>query len=122
MRRTASGTPIFYDTDKLIKHVKENNDTMDNDDQPNNSTEWDYRDTDLYEHAWQNQGGSDLWIEDVTKILSDTPQTHLTDFKDDRYRVLEQEFYQPEGRLQDTFDDMDDALEYVEDNYEIEIG
>jgi len=46
----------------------------------------------------------------------------MTDFKDDRYRVLEQEFYQPEGRLQETFDDMDDALEYVEDNYEIEIG
>lgn len=111
MRRNRFGVPVFYSTDELIKHATQNQDM-----------EWDYRDTDLYEHAWQNQSGSDLWIEDVTKMLSDTPQTHMTDFKDDRYRVLEQEFYQPEGRLQETFDDMDDALEYVENNYEIEIG
>jgi len=84
--------------------------------------DWSYRDTDIYEHAWQNPDGVDLWIEDVTKMLSPTPQTHMTDFKNDRYRVLEQQFYQPEGVLQETFDDMDEALEYVEENYSIEVG
>lgn len=83
--------------------------------------DWQYHDTDIYEHAWQNRDGSDLWIEDVTSMLSATDQTHLTDFKKDRYRVLEQEFYQPEGQLQETFEDMDDALEYVEENYDINL-
>lgn len=83
--------------------------------------EWSYRDTDLYEHAWQNQQGTDLRIEDVTKILSDMPQTHMTDFKHDRYRIIEQQFYQPEGTLKETFKEMDGALEYVEENYSINI-
>jgi len=104
------GVPIFHSTDALIKHVTQQQDM-----------DWDYRDTELYEHAWQNQDGSDLWIEDVTQMLSPTPQTHMTDFKEDRYRILEQEFYQPEGVLQETFDSMDDALEYVEDNYDIDL-
>jgi len=107
--RTRFGVPVFHDTDKLIKHVTEKQ-----------GMEWDYRDTDIYEHAWQNRDGQDLWIEDVTQMLSPTPQTRMTDFKEDRYRVLEQEFYQPEARLQETFDDMSDALEYVEENYDID--
>jgi len=82
--------------------------------------DWHYRDTDLYEHAWQNQDGQDLWIEDVTRILSPTGQTHLTDFKEDRYRVLEQDFYDPEAELQETFDDMEDAENYVAENYNID--
>jgi len=108
--RSRFGVPVFHDTDALIKHVTQQQDM-----------EWDYRDTHLYEHAWQNQEGSDLWIEDVTKILSDTQQTHLADFKEDRYRVLEQETYRPDASLQETFDDLDDALEYVEDNYDIDL-
>lgn len=107
---TSFGAPVFYDTDKLIKHVTQKQDM-----------DWQYRDTALYEHAWQNPEGSDLWIEDVTQMLSDTQQTHTTDFKHDRYRVLEQEPYQPDGLLQETFEDLEDAEQYVEENYQIEI-
>jgi len=101
--------PVFYNNEDLIKHVSQEQDM-----------EWQYRDTELYEHAWQNQAQEDLWVEDVTQMLSPTPQTHLVDFKEDRYRVLQQERWAPEGRVQETFEELDDALEYVEDNYEIE--
>lgn len=80
---------------------------------------WYNDERELYEETWVSTGGTELRIEDATKILSPTQQTHLTDFKNDRYRVLEQEFYQPEARLQETFDELDAALEYVEENYEI---
>jgi len=109
--RRRFGVPVFHSTEALIKHVTQEQDM-----------EWQYHDSDIYEHAWQNRDGLDLWIEDAANILSPTQQTHLSDFKNDRYRVLEQEFYQPEANLQETFDDMDDALDYVEENYDIEIG
>lgn len=84
--------------------------------------EWSYRDTDLYKHAWQNHQGQDLWIEDTTQILSPTEQTRLTDLEKDRYRVLEQEFYQPEGSVQETFAELDEAETYVEENYDITLN
>lgn len=110
MRKNRFGVPVFYNTDALIKHVTQQQDM-----------EWSYRDTELYEHAWQNRGGDDLWIEDITQILSPTQQTHLSDFEQERYRVLEQESYRPDASLQETFDDLDDALDYVEDNYDIDL-
>lgn len=108
--RKRFGVPIFHSTDKLIKHaVKDNN------------MDWSYRDTELYTHAWQNPEGTDLWIEDVTQMLSPTDQTQLTNFDEDRYRVLEQRYHRPEASLQETFQELEDAENYVEDNYNIDI-
>lgn len=110
MRKNRFGVPVFYDTDKLIKHVVEKQ-----------GMDWTPDDRMMYEETWTNRNGDLLYIEDATQVLSPTEQKHLTDFKHDRYRVLEQKQYQPESILQETFDEMDDALEYVEENYEIDI-
>jgi len=83
--------------------------------------EWMEDDRMMYEHTWVNRKGTELRIEDITTVLSPTEQTHLSDFKNDRYRILEQERYKPEAQLQETFDDLDDALDYVEENYSVDI-
>ncbi len=73
----------------------------------------------LYEHVWRSERGDEIRIEDATKILSPTEQTHLHNFDDDQYRVLEQRYLAPEAQLQETFATEDEALEYVEENYQI---
>lgn len=103
--------PRYFDTDQLIKDVAQNTDTMD----------WTPQQRDLYEETWQNQEGDLLYIEDATQILSPTEQTHLSDFNNERYRVLEQDVYAPESRLKETFADLESAEAYVEENYNINI-
>lgn len=109
-RTNRFGAPVFYKTENLIKHVTQQD-----------NMEWTSDDRELYEETWQNQSGDLLYIEDATQILSPTEQTHLTNFDEDRYRVLEQGRYQPESSLQETFQKLDDALEYVENNYGIHL-
>jgi len=108
--KTVYGIPVFFSDDQLLKHREENNDM-----------DWDEIESGLYERFWQNPNGDQVTIEDVTKILSPTEQTHLSDFNKEQYRVLEQGRYQPEARLQETFQDLEGAEEYVSENYEIDI-
>jgi len=82
---------------------------------------WQYQESHLYEHAWQNEYGEHLWIEDATQILSPTKERHVTDLKNERYRVLEQEPYASDAELKELFDDVEDAVDYVEENYSVSI-
>lgn len=103
---------MYFDTDRLIKDVTEDK---------NMEYNWAEDDRTIYEKTWVNQQGGELYIEDATKILSPTEQTNLSDFDEERYRVLEQERFRPEASLQETFQELDDALEYVEENYSVHL-
>lgn len=74
----------------------------------------------LYEKSWKHkENHNEIIIEDTTEMLTPTAQTKIPDLLNGRYRVLEREHFEPEPRLQDEFRELDEALEYVEENYSI---
>lgn len=115
--RKVFGVPVFYDTDKLLEHIQENNDM------PSQRRGWsDVTNEKAWELAYESGAGDLLYVEDqLQRETGDGQSTLTTDYWGrGRYTVNLRPGYAPSDAASalektfDAFDFLDDAEAYVE--------